>query len=331
MADIEFRPTDISVLVIGDVMLDRYVYGTVTRVSPEDPTCLVLEHEPPVERRVGGAANVAFNLAALGVKVDLVGLTGSGKQLEQFKSAMQHQLETIGRNADMVTMHLVESDRPFTIKTRYCFKDKQLLRVDHEDCLPQSTSECEQLTEAAENVVCSPATAPPHLTILSDYAKGTLDTPFLNRLVFDREPNMRGLLASNEYVVDPKRKKLDDYGYPLAVCPNEHEFRDVRERTEHAKYVVVTRGMNGCVVYSDSCRSRFEVPSPGAVEICDPTGAGDTFIAALTTALAMKRDIKEACWIANTAARRSVLVQGTTAVSWPDIEEDLKKFGRTMS
>lgn len=319
MEPIEFTPAGIYILVIGDVMLDRYVYGNVTRVSPEDPTCLVLEHQSPVERRVGGAANVALNLAAMGANVTLISLAGNGRYRDQFHGSLKYQLAWVGRTEDAIDVRLIESDRSFTVKTRYCFKDKQLLRVDHECRHPQTEAECAALVEAVEDIMDDIDKGAPQLTIVSDYAKGTIDAPLLDELLHKRQCRLK----TNAYIVDPKRADLNDYGYPLVLCPNEHEIRDYNTRAHH---LVVTCGMNGCVVYSHPGRKRVEIPSPDPVEICDPTGAGDSFIAALTLALAMKKDIKEACWIANIAGRLSVLHQGTHVVTQAAIEASLKEF-----
>lgn len=316
-----FEPAGVYILVIGDVILDRYVYGTVTRVSPEDPACLVLEHEPPMERRVGGAANVALNLAAMGARVELIGLAGNGRYREQFAATLDYQLAVARREPDAITVNLIESDRPFTLKTRYCFKDRQLLRVDHECRHPQTEEERDQLVLAVEEAMFDMDKGPPYLTVLSDYAKGTIDGPLLNRLFHGR----RRLLGANEYVVDPKRDDLDDYGYPLVICPNEHEFKG-HVKSSHAQHLVITRGMNGCDVYSRPDRRRVEIPAPVAAEICDPTGAGDSFIAALTLALAMKKEITEACWIANLAGHIAVLRQGTHAVTRQQLELAIETF-----
>ena len=317
----QFSPDGIRILVIGDVMLDRYVYGNVTRVSPEDPACLVLDHVPPIERRVGGAANVALNLAAMGADVDLVGLAGNGKYREQFKATLDYQLSLVGRKRDAVSVELVESDRPFTIKTRYCFKDRQLLRVDHECRHPQTEEECDRLMEIVDSLMYSPKFPAPHLTILSDYAKGTLDGPFLQRLIHGSDR----LLRNNEFVVDPKRTDFDIYGHPLAICPNEHEFTGYVHESQ-AHHLVVTRGMNGCDIYSYPDRRKVEIPAPAVVEICDPTGAGDSFVSALTLSLAMKLPIEQAGWIANLAGGLAVQHQGTTGVSRKALEAAIDTF-----
>lgn len=309
------------VLVVGDVMLDRYVSGDVTRVSPEDPTCLVLDHEPPVERRLGGAANVACNVVALGASVDMIGLGGDRKFRDQFRATIKAETANY---PDKLRYDLTGGSRRFTVKTRYCAHGKQLLRVDYEEKRAPSTVELEELKQLYRDIAEQPAEPAPDIAILSDYGKGTLLGDFLPWLI-DRLQR-----DSIKYVVDPKRVDVEAYGSALAICPNKQEWAQICHAGHTAKstHVVVTEGEHGCTLMpwrdgrrlSDACISEFPVKP---AEISDPTGAGDTFIAALALTLACGQQIDTACAVANAAARLAVMHEGTTAVTLEELEGDI--------
>jgi len=302
-------------------MLDRYVNGDVTRVSPEDPTCLVLDHEPPVERKLGGAANVACNVAAMGATVDLIGLGGDRKFRDQFKAAIK--AETVNYPGKL-RYYLTEGSRRFTVKTRYCAHGKQLLRVDYEDKRAPSIDELREL-QMFYNYLMELTTEPAlDIAILSDYGKGTLLGDFLPWLI--------GMLQrdSIRYVVDPKRVDVEAYGPALAICPNKREWEQICHTGHNAKstHVVVTEGSRGCTLmpWRDGCRlsgaSTHNFPVD-LTEMSDPTGAGDTFIAALALTLACGQQIDTACQVANAAARRSVMHKGTTAIPLEEFKGDI--------
>ena len=119
---------DTRVLVIGDSMLDRYVDGVVTRLTPEDPTCVVLDMNPPVRMYPGGASNVAANLATMGAKVKLVSLLSDGMYADQFVGALRKQ--TRGSAGSVELCSIMSQDRRMAVKTRYCHRGRMLLRVD---------------------------------------------------------------------------------------------------------------------------------------------------------------------------------------------------------
>ena len=325
------RVVNRHVLVIGDPMLDRYVDGDVTRVSPEDPTCLVLRHKPPVVRKLGGAANVACNIAALGASVDLVGLGGDRKFKDQFMATFKAMAEQL---PGQMRCHLTDGSRCFPVKTRYCAHGKQLLRVDYEECRVPSADEAAQLKQLYTQVIEQTDGPAPNIAILSDYGKGTLldgcgfggaSGWFLDWLVGGR------LFHDKlDYVVDPKRDALEDYQQALAICPNQAEWVSACASGHKplATHVVVTQGAKGCTLMpwlngkrlATGCCHDFPVEP---AEITDSTGAGDTFVAALSLALACDLKIDTACEIANAAARRTVMHKGTAAVLLEELGKDL--------
>ena len=241
------------VLVIGDVMLDRYVNGAVTRISPEDPTCLVLDHEPPIVRRLGGAANVALNVAALGAQATLIGLGGERRYREQFHATIQATSSSLPGS---LGYNLTNGHRKFTVKTRYCANGKQLLRVDYEERRIASDDENQQLRQLYIDAVEQIADPAPSIAILSDYAKGVFvggasvcsganaDNSFLTWLT------SRLQLDNIRYVVDPKKTWIEDYGKAMVICPNNHEWA-VSLQADHkplSEHVVVTDGARGCMI-----------------------------------------------------------------------------------
>lgn len=310
------------ILVIGDIILDRYINGSVTRVSPEDPTCLVLKQIPPAVYSPGGAANVACNIAAMGVEVDLLGLGRDDKHRQQLENSLARG---IADTSGQLTLHTV-TNRPYTIKTRYCANGRQLLRVDTERVKPLNYEEHDMLAAAFLDLISDPAKPGYDMVVLSDYAKG----------IFDPNQDFIGWLEYRltryklPYVVDPKHIEVAMYGEALAICPNKHEWDAIlaARQVPLSEHVVVTCGADGCIVANYS-RGK-ELPPQFAMEypvkpvkFADPVGAGDTFIAALAVALARKLDIAEACKVANTAARLAVMKPGTAIVSLAELEKEL--------
>jgi D-beta-D-heptose 7-phosphate kinase/D-beta-D-heptose 1-phosphate adenosyltransferase len=324
------------VLVIGDVMLDRYVNGEVTRVSPEDPTCLVLSHEPPVERKLGGAANVAGNIAALGATADLIGLGGDRKFRDQFRATVK--TATLGFVGDLRYNLTDSTPRRFTVKTRYCAHGKQLLRVDDEEIRVPSAEETEELQHIYQHQVEQQVESMPDIAILSDYGKGVLLSSGLwsSSSTARKQTGFLGWLVARlakdkiPYVVDPKRDDVGEYGPALAICPNLTEWHNICHAGHKAlaTHVVVTEGEAGCTLmpWKDGKRLHDEASRRFPVELAemgDPTGAGDSFVATLALALACKLSIDDACKVANAAARHVVMHRGTVAVSLEDLGKDL--------
>ena len=285
------------VLVVGDVMLDQFLIGRVSRISPEAPVPIVQYDRE--EHRIGGAANVAHNIVALGGRVDLVGLVGDDASSATLRRALDaHGIGTSGLIAD--------SSRPTTTKVRVVTdRYQQVARVDYERD-DEATGAVE--TGLVNRAVSLAATA--GAIVVSDYLKGAVTHRLVNALA-DRAQARRVPL-----LVDPKIPHIEYYAGASFVTPNHHEAevaahmrirtdadaaraaRAFRERAGCAG-VLVTRGEQGMWLLDET----VDGPLPAtAREVADVTGAGDTVIATLALALAAGASSIEAAWLANHAA-----------------------------
>ena len=292
------------VLVVGDVMLDRYWFGDVGRISPEAPVPVVRIDR--VEERPGGAANVARNAAALGAQVTLLSVVGADEPGTRLEALLKRERVT----------PLLHRDRGIktTVKLRVIAgRKQQLLRVDFEtspghEVLASKLREFERVLDQVDAV------------ILSDYGKGGL-THIVKMVSMARR-------AGKKVLVDPKGDDYARYRGATVITPNQNEFRQVagawkgeRELTERAQQLrrkldvgglLVTRGADGMTLFQDG--TRFHVAAQ-ALEVSDVSGAGDTVIATLAVALASGAGMKDAVRIANRAAGIVVTKFGTAVVT----------------
>lgn len=296
------------ILVVGDVMLDRYWHGMSTRISPEAPVPVIKVDQ--TEDRPGGGANVALNMAALGASVSLAGVVGNDKEGQI--------LEGFLRVAGIETNFLVSSTKPTITKLRVISRHQQLLRMDFEDKFDSSDSLA--LVNKARNLISQT-----NVLVLSDYAKGSLqDCQALIR--FSRE-------AGVPVLVDPKGQDFSRYRGATMLTPNFHEFEAVvgkcsseRELVEKGATLIsdlelqallVTRGEQGMTLLRPD-HPELHLPARGR-EVFDVTGAGDTVIATLAAAMAAGLPMPEATALANLAAGIVVGKLGTAAVSAPEL------------
>jgi D-beta-D-heptose 7-phosphate kinase/D-beta-D-heptose 1-phosphate adenosyltransferase len=311
------RFVDLHVWVVGDVMLDEYVTGAVERISPEAPVPVVRAHA--TEHRLGGAANVARQIAALGARVSLAGVIGEDDAGEQLLALCQ-----AARIDSSAVIRL--TGRHTTRKLRVLSHGQQLLRLDWEDvgaCAPQVT------TRLVSKLADSPR---PDAVIFSDYAKGVL-TP-------DMMSAVQRLRGSAPVVVDPKHRDLSRYRGATTVTPNLRELEaaagcvlDADDTAGIAaaaralinaaqlESMVVTLGNRGMLVVT-AAGTETAVPAIER-EVYDVTGAGDTAIAVLTLALAAQAPLAEAAQLANAAAGVAVGQVGAVAVSAASIRDAL--------
>ncbi len=303
----------LRVLVVGDIMLDRYILGDVERISPEAPVP-VLRHVQRYERP-GGAANVAMNLAGLGCKAYLAGFWGSdGEQAELAKLVEAAGVDTLG---------VVTGSQPTISKTRIVGRNQQLLRLDIEsrDAIP-AIEEQRLLDRAAE------LTAKVHAVVLSDYAKGAL-TPKLCEAVIRAARD-----AGVPVLADPKTPDFSKYSGATTVCPNLGELAAATgvaaHRTEELlaaartqlaehdfKFLAVTMSEKGIALLR---RDGPVFHSPArAREVFDVSGAGDTVIATLAASLAGGLQMETAVELANVAAGIVVGKVGTVPIARHDL------------
>jgi len=284
------------IAVIGDVMLDHYYLGSVSRISPEAPVPVVeLERQT---WRLGGAANVAHTLRMLGAHVVLCGVVGDDSSGEQLRVlAEQHGIEPSG----IVT----DPTRPTTIKTRIIGNNQQLLRLDHEQRRPISSEVLEQILAALE------ASSQLAAIIFEDYNKGVLHQRSIPLLVEWAQERSIPIL------VDPKLENFFAYRGATVFKPNQKEAshalgtplesqddviragRTLLERLQ-ARNVLITLGSRGMMLL-DSSNRWWQIPSV-ARHVADVSGAGDTVIATVTAMMVAGAPILEAATIANIAA-----------------------------
>nr|WP_095497246.1 bifunctional D-glycero-beta-D-manno-heptose-7-phosphate kinase/D-glycero-beta-D-manno-heptose 1-phosphate adenylyltransferase HldE [Paraferrimonas haliotis] len=296
-----------KVLVLGDVMLDRYWVGPTSRISPEAPVPVVKVEQ--LDDRPGGAANVAFNVATLGGQANLAGLVGK----DDAAKALAVGIEALGVNTALMAV----DSAPTITKLRVLSRNQQLLRLDFEQEFVEQDSQAlmahwaDKLTDVK-------------VLVLSDYAKGTLAAP-------------QALIAAAKsqqvaVVVDPKGHDFSRYQGATVLTPNMSEFegvvgkvideQDLIEKGERLmeqlqlSALLITRSEHGMTLLQQG-QDSYHIPTQ-AKEVYDVTGAGDTVVATLASSLAAGSSLKDACMLANVAAGVVVAKVGTSTVS--DVE-----------
>ncbi len=292
------------VLVVGDAMLDRYHEGTTTRISPEAPVPVL--HVSTSFQRPGGAANVALNIAALGVPVSLICYVGDDNDAR----ILQDLLEAQGVNCHFVTVPSCCT----IVKMRAISQGQQIMRLDFEQRFS-----C--VDDPALANVFDEALADHDIVILSDYGKGTLDN--VSALI----ARARG--AGKTILVDPKGNDFSRYAGATLMTPNEREFFQIVGQADDEadfnrkgqqlrselglKALLVTRGERGMTLIDDA--DTVTSIATRAREVYDVTGAGDTVIATLAATISSGMPIKDAMAIANQAAGIVVSRPGTATVT----------------
>jgi len=299
---------DIRVLVVGDLMLDRYILGEVDRISPEAPVP-VLRHAHRYQRP-GGAANVAMNLAGLGCQPFLAGLWGA--------DAEQRELATLLEAAEIDTTGVVTSSLPTISKTRIVGRTQQLLRLDIESREAPSPEDLSFLTDRVLGLI-----EKVHAVVLSDYAKGALTNELCATAI--RAARRAGI----PILADPKTPDLSKYSDATMVCPNLSELSLAtgvasqnldallaaaeKQRSAHGfDYLAATLSERGIRVLSAT--GSFHSPAR-AREVFDVSGAGDTVIATLAASMAAGLKVETATDLANLAAGIVVGKVGTAPIA----------------
>lgn len=314
-------PDTVRALVVGDVMLDRYLMGDVERISPEAPVPIVrARSQRPAP---GGAANVALGIRALGAACELVGLVGDDRAGRTLRERLPRRgLEPEGL--------VVEAGRATTVKLRVLARHQQMLRIDREHTGPPSDGPAARLREGALAAV-----ARADVVVLEDYDKGTI-TPELARAVLD-EAAKRGVPS----IVDPKLRHFFDFAGADVFKPNGREvaaalgreappddaqaLRGLRRRVG-CRHLVVTVGERGMWLLEESAREVVHIPSH-AREVYDVSGAGDTVTAVLAVGLATGATLPESASLANFAAGLEVARLGARPVSRHELAARLRQAG----
>jgi rfaE bifunctional protein kinase chain/domain len=311
------RFAQVRVLVVGDLMLDEYIWGEVSRISPEAPVPVV-----QVKRRThvpGGAANAAAGIVALGGKASLIGVVGE----DESGRTLCAELEARSIGLDGVTL---AAGRATTTKTRVIAHSQQVVRTDVEEVngIPDEVFKpVLRAIEAESDGVDA--------VVLSDYGKGLVSPAVAARAI------ERAAELGVPIVVDPKGGMYTKYRGATVITPNVHETElatrlqivdssslesaaiELRERLDGAA-VLVTRGADGMSLFTAS--GRTDIPT-AARSVYDVTGAGDTVVAVLALGLGAKLDIVAAARLANAAAGVAVGKVGTAAVLAEELQASL--------
>ena len=307
-----------KVIVFGDIMLDKYLSGSIDRISPEAPVPVL--NPSSEEIRLGGAANVALNLSSLGVKTTLLGVTGKDDDSEKIINLLK---------LNKIRFSLRRSVVPTISKTRLLSSQQQLLRIDEEEKFSDadwkaSFSQFLKLVNQDNNKVF----------ILSDYGKGTLmDTKLIIR---------RAKAKGKIILIDPKGKDFSKYVGADLITPNLNEFMDVvgkiaseKELTNKGKNLIkslklnallITRGPHGMTLLENKNKKikRTDFPTQ-ARDVFDVSGAGDTVIASVASGLAADFTLEESIRLANIAAGIVVGKLGTASVYLDEIRPYYEK------
>lgn len=313
----------VRVLCIGDVMLDRFIEGTVKRISPESPVpVLSVNGENAVP---GGAANVARNIAAQGGHCTLIGVVGQDAVAEQLRQA-------ISKTA-LVDAHLVAAPgRPTTEKVRFVAHGQHMLRTD--------TENASAISPETERMVLDTAAAlieRHQVVVLSDYAKGLLTETLVQGVIGMAQAR------SIPVIVDPKSKTFERYAGATVVTPNAKEVFDacgIDPTDDDAKAVAAgdllrLQARIGAVLVTRAHRGMTLVGPDGhehirasAREVFDVVGAGDTVVATLALSLGAGNPLREAASLANLAAGIVVGKRGTATVSHAELLDELQRLGQ---
>ncbi|MBL6841741.1 MAG: bifunctional heptose 7-phosphate kinase/heptose 1-phosphate adenyltransferase [Pelagibacterales bacterium] len=299
-----------KVLVLGDVMLDRYVDGAVTRISPEAPVPILSQSR--VHQMPGGAANVACNMAQMGLNVHLIGVCGDD---DTGKSLHEELAKLPAIRFDPVTI----TGRPTGLKTRFRTGSQQILRVDDE-----VTSDIDAATAEQFSKYALPAIQDASLVVLSDYAKGTLPLVLLKKIIAHAKAKGKMIIA------DPKRADISAYSNVDLLTPNLAELQKTTDQilssidevgqsaTALAKKfgigsILTTMSARGMML-SKADGTQFHDPA-SARDIFDVSGAGDTVLAMIAGSLVAGADLEDAVQLANHAAGVAVGKSGTAIVA----------------
>lgn len=300
------------VLVVGDIMLDRYWYGATSRISPEAPVPVVRVEE--LVEKPGGAANVAMNAASLGAHALLLGWVGDDESADRLEALLQA--------SSVATHFLRSSDFPTITKLRILSRHQQLIRLDFEQGYTALSDQ--KLMDAF-----SKAVKDQDIVVLSDYGKGCVAHPEL--LI------KAAKAAKVPVLVDPKRLDFEAYAGATLVTPNRHEFEAVvgpcADEDElvtkgmkllkkcHIHALLITRGEQGMTLLTEG-EEPLHLPTL-AREVYDVTGAGDTVIGVLAASLAAGADLPLAVKLANAAAGVVVGKLGTATVNATELSQAL--------
>lgn len=304
-----------SILVIGDLILDKYYHGSVNRISPEAPVPVILkQYEKTVP---GGAANVANNLQKLKARINLMGIAGSDNNGWLLSSILKEE---------NIPADIIPGDNPTVTKIRIIGEHQQICRLDVEKDQPHSEQARKELTEALRTRIKESA-----LVVISDYDKGLIDVETAGFII------KRAKEQKTPVIIDPKKKDWELYRGAYLVTPNLKEFKEICNRLHLDENELIASGRairekyeldNLLITLSDKGMMLITEEEANHIptvkkEVFDVSGAGDTVIATLAACLANGYDIKKSVEIANIAAGIVVGKFGTAPVLLEELQEAL--------
>lgn len=312
---------NVKVLIVGDVMLDKYLWGDVNRISPEAPVPVVSLRK--IDYAAGGAANVAANVAGLGAKPFLIGLIGSDEGGEKIPEILE--------NSGVSAEYLIKfACRRTTVKTRIIAHNQQIVRIDEETT--------EKLTEKLENQVWQEILKIldiADVVVISDYGKGLMSRELVMRLI------MKAKQLGKIILVDPKGKDYSKYRGATIVTPNKFEAAEIGKLSETDELslvetgnqllkeldlnaLLITRGEEGMTLFQQNAQPIHLKAM--ARHVFDVTGAGDTVIAAMAAGLGAGESFVSSAELSNIAAGLVVSEVGTTRVNVKDLKIAVKEY-----
>ena len=307
-----------AILVIGDLMIDHYVWGDATRLSPEAPVPIVnVKNESTT---LGGAANVAQNLVALGASVTLAGIVGDDAFASQLKEIMAQE----GLATDAI---VTDKHRPTTVKTRVLAGSHQLVRVDREVTDALSAELEEELVNKLSHYIDNA-----DIVLFSDYGKGLFSAGLTHRLIKQAKSKYKKVIVDPKgldyakykgaFIIKPNRKELSEAAKTGSIKTVEDLQRAAKvifKQTE-AEYLVVTLSEEGMVIVDEI---GYQILPVKATAVFDVTGAGDTVLATMAYFIASGLNIEEACELANHAAAIVIRRVGSATTTIEEIIADI--------
>lgn len=327
LGDILNRLPGVPVLVAGDIMLDRFVYGTVDRISPESPVpVLAVTRE---DSMLGGAGNALANLAGLGAKASLLSVVGD----DENSRAVRGKIKKLGISDKGL---LTDPSRPTIVKTRYLAGHQQLLRSDHESKAPVADKISRDILSRADALLKTVK-----VLIISDYGKGLMTRTLLAALI------KKAKAAKVKIIVDPKGQDFTVYSGADVITPNRKELSDATKgmatdtdaqivaaaekiiRECKIGAVAATRSKDGISVVSAKTKPLHL--RGRNIDVYDVSGAGDTVIATLGAVLAAGAELADAAHLANLAGGIAVTKVGTAPIRSEELKQALRDDGNTFS
>ncbi|MBZ5631682.1 MAG: D-glycero-beta-D-manno-heptose-7-phosphate kinase [Acidobacteriia bacterium] len=307
------------ILVLGDVILDWYWWGQASRLSPEAPVPVVRKQRTTLQP--GGAGNTAANLAALGARVSLFGVTGKDGHADELRAALSAQgVETAGLIAD--------ASRPTTTKTRVIAAHQQVVRVDEEASHPISTDIADAVLKAVRQDLTNAGAI-----VISDYAKGFLTAPLLDAVIGEARRLGKRVFADPKgadaaryrgvFLLKPNRLELSLLtGLPAATTHDETLAAGSRlAASMPGMHILVTEGSEGMTLFAESQPPEHLASTPR--QVFDVTGAGDTVLAVIAMAVTAGASWSQAMRLASEAAGIAIGRMGSVAVSLKELQANL--------